>query len=173
MSASEFQLIANGFDPSPNADTVAYADGPTKTRNQIRKRLLTGVGNEQVDHVWAEDSGDAGTTEIAASGTRSVDLQTETDARGNALVLVDTLLVLIEHKASSSASSISIQANASDGWSNLLGTAAALKIPPGSVRVFYDPTAGALAVSGTNKVLDIVNDDGSNAAAYRIEVWGR
>lgn len=172
-NASEFSLAAKGFDPSPNADTEAYADGPTRTANVIRKRLLPGTSTDQVDKIWAEDSGDASTTTIAASGTRSIDLQTETDARGTAIALTDAVMVFITHKSSSLSSGISIQANAANGWTNLLGTAAALKIPPGSTRVFFDPVAAALAISGANKVLDIVNDDGVNAADYRIEVWGR
>jgi hypothetical protein len=173
MSAAEFSLIANGYDPSTNADTEAYADGPTKTRNIIQKRMLPGTGNDQQDHLWAEDTADAGTAQLAASGTRSVDLQTETDARGNALGLDDVAMLLITHKAESAASSLHLAANAANGWTNLLGTLADFKIVPGMTIVLLVPTAGALAVTGTNKVLDIVNDDGANAADYRIEVWGR
>lgn len=171
--ASFFQLTANGYDPSTNADTEAYSDGPTRTRNVIVARMLPGTGNNQVARLYAEDSGDSGTTTIAASGTQSLDLQTLTDARGNALSLSDVALLVIEHKAASAASSISVQANAANGWTNFIGTAANLTLPAGAVLALYVPTAAALAVGGTNKVLDLINDDGSNAAEYRFEVWGR
>lgn len=172
-SASFFQLTANGYDPSTNADTEAYADGPTRTRNLISARMLPGTGNDQVARLYAEDSADSGTSSIGTSATINLDLQTLTDARGTALSLSDVAMLYIEHKAASAASSISVQANASNGFTNLLGTAANLTLPAGAVIVLYVPTAAALAVSGTNKVLDIINDDGAQVADYRFEVWGR
>ena len=173
MSFSEFLLQANGFDLSPNTDTEAYADGATRTRNFIRKPMLPGTGNDQTSKLYARDSGDAGTVPLPASGVAAIDLQTALDARGNALALTDVSMLLLTHKIGSTASSISLQANAANGFTNLLGTAAALKVYPGQTIAMVIPTAAALVVSGTNKVLDLTNDDAGNVAEYRFEVWGR
>ena len=173
MTVSEFRLEMKGKDPSPNADTEAYSAGPTKTNTTILKRILQGAGNDQMTVLFAQDSDDTGTAEIPASGTVSIDLQTALDQYGNALALTDTLLILVEHKGDSSSSGIHMEANGVNGFTSLLSATAALNIPPGSLRLFLDFIADAMVVSGTNKVIDLNNDDGSNAAGYRIEVWGR
>ena len=171
--ASEFRFEMRGYDPSPNADTEAHSNGPARTKRILKERFLQGAGDKQMTGLFAQDTDDAGTAEIGTSATVSIDLQTALDAHDVATALTDTLLIFIEHKASSSASGLTVNANAANGFTNLFGTAAGIKLPPGSMRIFYDPVADAMVVSGTNKIIDLVNDDGSDALGYRIEVWGR
>jgi hypothetical protein len=172
--ASEFRFEMRGFDPSPNADTEAHSNGPAKTRRLIKERFIQGAGDKQMTVLFAQDSDDSGTPEIGTSATVSIDLKTALDSHDVALALTDTLLVFIEHKADSLASSISAKANAADGFTNLMNsTALAVNIPPGSIRAFYDPVADAMVVAADNKIIDLVNADGANTAGYRIEVWGR
>ena len=168
MTVSTFTLDILGEDPPPETNT--YANKVTTT-TRVKKRITQGTGDDQMDTLFREDSADAGT--IAASGTQSVDLQTGLDPYGDALGLADAAMVYVEHKADSLASSISVQANASNGFTNLLGTAANLTLRPGDFLVVGAFTAGNLLVTAGNKVLDIINDDGSNAADYVVEVWGR
>ena len=173
MDASEFQLVMKGYDPNPNADIEAYSAGPVKTNRSIVRRFLQGAGDNQMTVLFAQDSDDVGTAEIPASGTVSIDLQTALDQYTNALGMTDTLLIFVEHKSDSLSSGMHMEANAVNGFTNLLSATAALMIPPGSFRAFGDFLADAMVVGGTNKVLDLNNDDGSNTAGYRIEVCGR
>ena len=102
-----------------------------------------------------------------------MDLKTAVDAFGEALALSDVALLYVEHKAASAASGIQVSANAANGWTNLLSANAALNLRPGDFMLVAAFTANNLAVGAANKVLDIDNVDGSNAADYVVEVWGR
>lgn len=167
MSARpQFELTIQG----EQAPDIPYTN-KVCTSKLLKQAFTAGSGDNQMDTLYKDDSDESGT--IAASATETLDLQTALDALGEAMTLTDVALVYIEHKAASLASSISVQANAANGFTNLLGTAANLTIPAGGFFLFYMPVADAMVVSGTNKVLDIINDDGANAADYIVEIWGR
>jgi hypothetical protein len=165
---STFELTIAGQDPPPETNTYSNV---VKTGTSVTKRLTQGTGNDQMTVLFREDSTDAGT--IAASGTRSVDLQTALDAFGEAMALADVALLYVEHKETSVASSISVQANGANGFTNLLSATANLTLRPGDFMLVGAFTAGNLPVAAGNKVLDVINDDGANAADYVVEVWGR
>ena len=165
---STFELTISGQDPPPETNT--YANRVT-TSTSVAKTVLQGTLTDQMTTLFREDSADAGT--IAASGTQSVDLKTAVDAFGEALALSDVALLYVEHKAASAASGIQVSANAANGWTNLLSANAALNLRPGDFMLVAAFTANNLAVGAANKVLDIDNVDGSNAADYVVEVWGR
>lgn len=141
------------------------------TSKILKQAFTAGSGDEQMDTLYKDDD-DASST-IGTSATITVDLQTALDALGVAMLLTDVALIYIEHPADSLASSISFEANSSNGLTNLLSATAAFTLPPGAFMLFYMPVADALVVSGTNKIIDITNDDGSNVAKYKIEIWGR
>ena len=163
-----FVLRIDGQVAPPEAQTYA---GTVNTRTRVTKSLLQGTGTNQVEVLHRANSDDDG--QIAASGTLTLDLRLAPDPFGNPIVADDLAMLYIEHKSDSAASSISFQAGGSDGFTNLLGTAAAVTLRPGDrflVGVFI---AGNLPVTDSNRVLDIVNNDGANAADYVVEVWGR
>jgi len=148
--------------PTPYTEKVRH------TPININKSLLAGVLTDTFDSLYAVDTAALGT-----SATVSHDLQTATDRFGVALTLTDVALIYVEHMADSTASSISLSANASNGFTNLLGAAAAVTLAPGDFFLVGALTADNLVVSGTNKVFDVTNDDGSNTAHYVMHVWGR
>ena len=172
MSAirSIFELSIKGEDAP--ADTNAFNDGIT-TSTVIRKVILEGTATDQMGALLKLDSADAGTGTIAASATKSIDFKTDLDPYGVALAAVDMVMLYIEHKAASAASSIQVSANAANGWTNLLGTAAAMPLKPGECAVWTAFTAGTKLIEAANKVLDLVNQDGANAADYVVEAWLR
>ncbi len=172
MSAirSIFELTIKGEDAP--ADTAAFNDGVT-TSKIFRKVIVEGTSDDQMGALFKADTDDAGTAEIGTSATVSIDFQTALDPYGVALAAVDMVMLYIEHKATSSASSIQVEANAADGWTNLLGTAAAMPLAPGEFAVWTAFDAATKPITGTNKVLDLVNQDGSNTAAYVVEAWLR
>jgi hypothetical protein len=168
MARSSFELKIQGEDPPPETNTYGNR---VQTSTILKQTLEQGALDNQHTVLFAEDTDDFGS--LAASGTRSIDLQTALDAFGEALGLADVALLYIEHKADSLASSIAVQASAANAWTNLLSTTAALTLRPGDFMLVVAFTAGNLPVAGANKGLDIVNNDGSNAADYVVEVWGR
>jgi hypothetical protein len=141
------------------------------TSKLLKQAFTAGVADNQMDTLYKDSSDASGT--IGTSATLALDLQTALDALGVAMTLTDVALVYIEHPASSLASSISVQASGANGFTNLLAATANFTIPAGGFLLFYMPVADAMVVSGTNKSLDIINDDGAQVASYVIEVWGR
>ena len=165
---STFELTIKGEDPPPESNTYLER---IRTSTVVRKIVLQGSADDEMTVLFKEDTADFGT--LATSATRSIDLQTALDVFGEALALTDVAMLYIKHKDASLASAISIQANASDGLTNLLSTTANLTLRPGDFIVLGAFTADNLVVAANNKVLDIINDDGSNVADYVVEVWGR
>lgn len=163
-----FSLRMDGQDSPP--ESGAYGN-IIRTRTRIGQTFLQGTGSNQVEVLHRSDSDEDG--QIAASGTLSVDLWLALDPFGNPIVCEDVAVLYIEHKASSSASSINIQASSADGFTTLLSSTAALTLRPGDFIIVGAFTAGNAPVTESNRILDVTNDDGSNAADYIVEVWGR
>jgi hypothetical protein len=167
---STFELTIKGQDPSP--DTNSYIE-PTTSSRVIKKTLLQGADDDEMTTLFVKDTADAATAQIGTSATVAYDLQTALDAWGDALAQTDIVLLFLEHKAASAASSISFQASAANGLTTLLSATANLTLSPGDFILVGAFTADNLVVSGASKSVDIINDDGSNVADYRFEVWGR
>jgi len=163
-----FELRMDGQDPPPESQTYGQV---VKTRTRLRNELLQGTADNQVEVLLKSDSDDDG--QLAASGVLQVDMVLGLDPFGNAIVADDLVMLFVRHKASSTASSISLRAASTNGLTNLLGTAAGLTLRPGDFIVVGTFTAGNLVVANANRILEVVNDDGANAADYVVEVWGR
>ena len=148
--------------PTPYTEKVRH------TPLSINKSLLAGVIDDTFDSLYVIDD-----AALAASATTSHDLQTALDRYGNALTLTDVALLYIEHKSDSLASSINVHANAVNGFTNLLTATAAVTLKPGDFLLVGALTADNLVVGAANKVFDVTNDDGVNAAHYVLHVWGR
>jgi len=168
MTRSLFELKIQGEDPPP--ETATYLNKIT-TSTVVKKTVSQGALDDQMTVLFKEDTADFGT--LAASATRAIDLQTALDAFGEALALTDVVLLYLKHKDASLASSISFQAAAANGLTNLLSATANLTLKPGDFIVVGAFAADSLVVAAGNKALDIINDDGVNAADYAFEVWGR
>lgn len=160
--------VTGQMDPS---ETSTYT-GPVSSSppTVVKEALTVGAADLQMDTLFIEDSADAG--QLAASGTRSLDLQTLLDPFGDALVLTDAAYLFIQHK-SGSTGVLEVQPNAANGFTNFLGAGSSMTIQPNSFFLMFIPDANALVVSGTNKVLDLVETGTANAVDYRVEIWGR
>jgi len=163
---AQFELKIQG-EQAPDSPYLSKVT----TSNTIKQSFLEGVLDNTFDTLFKDDDAASGT--IGTSATKAFDLQTALDSLGVAMLLTDVALIYIEHPADSLASSISVQAAGANGLTNLLAATANFTIPPGGFLLFYMPLADATVVSGTNKIIDVINDDGSNVAKYVIEVWGR
>lgn len=159
MPTSKTDLKLTWYDepPGPFSGQVAFA------RNRTQQ-LAAGTGDNQHSSVYARDSDDDGT--IAGAGTVSVDLKTAEDRFGVALNAVDVVELYVEHKAESLASSIHVAPNGVNGWTALLNGLGTATLKPGDTLHVTARKAGSAPVTGSNKVLDIVNDDATDAAQY-------
>lgn len=160
---SSFELKITGVDTPP----APYTEGVKHAKNILKPSVIDGLLTDQFNKLVAKDE------DIGTSATLTIDLQTDLDRYGVALALADVALLYIEHKDTSAASEIQVQANAANGFTNLMGTAAAVKLAPGDFILVGALIAGNLASDGTNKALDIVNQDGSNVAGVIVHLWGR
>jgi hypothetical protein len=167
---SFFRLVMRGEDPPPKTAYSAF-DAKVGTWTEYRKQLLQGDATDQMIVLFRQTSADEG--QLGAGATRDIDLLLATDAYNEAIVADDVCLVFFRHVRTSTASSVSLKAAASDGWTNLLATTADLTLRPGDFVLVGAFTAGNLVVGATNRILTIENDDGVNPADYEIEIWGR
>ena len=125
-----------------------------------------GTGANQVD-VCIFD-----TVTLAASGVTNLDLQALTGADGASKSLAEVRAILIRNRSGNS-SKLTLSPNSTNGWTSFLQDATDVAdVPVGFTLVLIGGTDGALTVGASNKVLDITNTDGSNAATYDIMIAG-
>lgn len=170
MSATKFLLELKPFDPPPS---VSVYSGGLTCPITINKTLQDGNATDEMKVLRHIDVAD-----FAASGTSSFDLQSDQDRYGINMSSADVVLMYLEHKSTSLASSVHFEANAVNGWTSFLGSTGGtdrgtITLYPGDFMVLGSFTAGNQAVSGTNKVLDVVNDDGVNLASIAVQFWTR
>lgn len=165
VSSSTFRFFMQGHDPAPSP----YLDGVTATKT-IEAVLTEGNGASQVQTVTAVDA------TLSAGGTLSIDLKTATSAYGNVLVLDEVVAAYIENAADGDGGTIEVQPNATNGFTNLLGTGSAILLPKGTAVAFFLTDFSGVdkwLVTGTNKVIDIVETGGANDAHIVLQLWGR
>lgn len=160
---SEFTLSFDGVQVAPSP----YGQNVRGSRS-IRKSLLAGNGDDQVQNVYAYES------TLAASGTLSLDLKTANDRFGNALSAADIAMIFVENVVDASGGgALEVRPNATNGFTNLLGTSSALKLPYGSFACIGNFTADKIVVDATHKVLDFVETGGALPVLLRIHIWIR
>lgn len=144
--------------PSPYVDQVRHV---AKSVNQT---ILPGLLDNQFNKLFVQSA------TISSGANVDVNLSTSTDRFGVALALSDVALLWIEN-ASTSTSVLTVKAGASNGFTNLLSTTADLKLTDGDYVLVGALSAGNLAVSPTNAVLNLAASGGD--VDYVIHVWGR
>ena len=164
MADSKVAIALTPFDPPPAAS--AYGGGLTAPVSKNQTLPDGGLDNQMQVLTHKDES-------LAASGTNSYDMQLDEDRYGEAIAAADVVLLYVEHKASSSASSISFRPAAANGWTSFVSAGATLTLQPGDFMILGAFAAGNQAVSPTSKIMEVVNNDGVNAADYLIQFWNR
>lgn len=144
--------------PSPYVDQVRH------TAKNINLTVLPGTLDNQFDKLFVQTgAAPLGVSEI-------VNLQTALDRFGNAISLSDVALIYIANTGA--AGTLAISADSSDGFTNLLGTAANVTLSPGDFFIVGALTAGNLAVAAGNRQIKI-DAAGAPTVDYVVHVWGR
>lgn len=131
------------------------------------KAFADGAGLNQAEQVYAKSA------QLAASGVDSLDLSGALTNGVGASVAFTKIKVIIITAATTNQSTITVGGNAAAFASFLGGATQTLVVRPGGVFVLVAPDAAGYAVTAsTADVLDITNDDGSNAADYSITLIG-
>jgi hypothetical protein len=160
---SDFELSFDGVQVSPSP----YGQNVRGSRS-IRKALLAGDSTDQIRNIFAREA------VLAASGTFSLDLRTDTDRFGNALAADDLCMLYVENVDDvTGGGALEIRPNGVNGFTNLLGAASALKLPVGAFVCVACFTADKYDVNNANKVLDFVETGGALGVLLRIHVWVR
>lgn len=144
--------------PAPYQDQVRH------TAKNVDLNVLPGTLTNQMEKLFVQTgSAPLGVSEI-------VNLQTGLDRFGVALGLADVALIYIAHTGESG--TLVVNADSSDGFTNLLGTAANVTLSAGDFLIVGALTAGNLAVTGTNRQIKL-DAAGAPTVDYVIHVWGR
>lgn len=138
-----------------------------------RGGLGFGVGAGRWNRSYYYDSQATGNTGLLTTAARSLDLQTQTDRFGVALGLEEVgLFAFYAHHENSY--NIEIKPNGVNGWTGLLKDASDIIQVPGGTLILINALSRsvALAVSGSNKVLDLANAT-SSTQQYELLIIGR
>jgi hypothetical protein len=130
----------------------------------VNRSILPGLLDNQFNKLFVQEA------TISSGANVDVNLSTAEDRFGVALALSDVALLWIENK-SSAAAVLTVKAGASNGFSNLLSTTADVKLSAGDYLLVGALTAGNLAVSPTNAVINLAASGAD--VDYVIHVWGR
>ncbi len=176
-----FQAVFS-WSVTGTAPSAAY-NAPTAASTLSNKQsLVTGTSTAgQANQIYS------GIQTIAASGTLAYDLSAVfTNVLGNAAatfarvkgVLIELLDAAQDATNGTLCSSITLGNSGANDWieqshSGWLGSATSVfDVPNGGFVAFGVNNAGGVVVDATHKILNIHNNDGSNAAAVRITLIG-
>ena len=168
MAKTEFDISLIGKQSPPAGP---FGDAINLTPISIKKRLQEGNSTDEVAaHVGKDEISDV----LAASATIRVDLTTDLDRYGVALAATDVVFLFLIHKTGSASSSIHAQPAAVEGWTSFMGAGTVLTLKPGDFVCLGSFTAANQpVVAGVTDAVEIVNDDGSNAANYELAIGVR
>lgn len=150
-----------------HAETLTGVNDNTQNQSSFTfsDTLADGTGADQADLIYVVSGS------LAASGTLSIDLAgSVADFFGDTITMarVKTIYIQID-----TASSVNVGGNANPLVNWIADGSDELIIRAGGVFLLHAPDATAYAVTAsTGDVLDITNNDGSNAAAYDIAIVG-
>ena len=148
MAKTEFDISLIGKQSPPAGP---FGDAINLTPISIKKRLQEGNSTDEVAaHVGKDEISDV----LAASATIRVDLTTDLDRYGVALAATDVVFLFLIHKTGSASSVLTLK----PGDFVCLGSFTAANQP---------------VVAGVTDAVEIVNDDGSNAANYELAIGVR
>lgn len=128
--------------------------------------LADGTGADFADQIY-HSSGRS----LATSASETFDLGGVSDKFGNTLTMATVKALYIKNTSTVATLEVGGNANEWIGWS---GTATStITVGPGGCIFLYDPSANAMEVTATTgDILEITNNDGSNAATYDIIIIG-
>jgi len=138
-------------------------------RYAFTQDFTNGTGANQANKMYAASR------TLAGGANETLDLSGSlTDQFGNTLLFTAIKGIKISVLISTTSSSISVGATGSNGWTGLLEqTTASIKIKNGySFSVFGSDAAGMAVTAGTNDLLKVTNNDGTNTATYTITLYG-
>lgn len=160
---SQFVLDIEGVQiaPAPYGQNVG-------ARRSIRKTLLPGDADDEVRALFAHEA------VLAASGTFSLDLRTTADRFGANLAADDVVVLFVENvEDPTGGGALEVRPGAANGFTNLLGTGSALKLPLGAFAIVGCFKADRIDVTLTNKTLDFVETGAALPVLLRIQAWVR
>ena len=164
MALSGIRMVAQIIALHPPASP---GDGAVLQELLSSDMLSDGTGSLQADRVASKEY------TIAGSGSQAIDLTTLTDAYGTAIAAVQVVGIMVKnHKYLSDGTTLgggvcNVSPNATNGWTGALASASdVLKIPRGGTWPHFAPDVG-MAVSASNKVLDLENP---NSGSIRVSV---
>lgn len=131
--------------------------------------LNEGTGADFADAVY-HSSG----RNLIASGSETFDLAGGiSDKFGNTLTLATVKLIYIKNTSTTITTTLEV-GNATNAWEGWTTTATStITVGPGGMVCLFDPTANAMEVTAaTGDILQVTNNDGSNAATYDIIIIG-
>lgn len=139
-----------------------------------KKRVTSGTSNNQIDLGYFRDT----PTAIAASGNQDFDLAGSlTDSFGTSITMAKVCGILVLNW--NTAGTLSVTRPASNGAANvfiaagdgvIVGPAADSENPG---IFFYWSPVGRAVTAGTGDLINLINNDSSNAANYTIGLFGR
>ena len=145
-----------------------YGPGPGVEGVNVDRPLATGTGDYQADRVAAMQD-----ETLTASGNLDIDLTTMVGPDGAAVAIAEVVVLVIE-AGDGNGDVLRITPSSSAGWTAFLGgTTPHFDLAAGGKVVLYAPKDGSYAVSGSNKSINIANQDSTATATYSVTVLGR
>lgn len=146
------------FGNTVNSNTFSFSDS-----------LSNGTAVDQADLLYLAQGS------LSASGTLNLDLAGSlTDVFGATLTFARIKGIFIDFQSANTSSGITVGGHATAAA--LVGFVDAtdkVTVKKNGVLLMSNPSATAWAITATTAdIIKIVNDDGSNAALYRIAIWG-
>lgn len=172
VSFALLELLNSGTRGGPIRSNIL---GPTRP---VRRRLISGTGVGKVDVGWFRGTG-AGASAIAASGNLDIDVAGAlTDSFGTPLGAATKLVAVLACNFNTAgtltlraASSTSVPLFAGATQPGIIIPAAASADNPSFVLWFAD--SGLTIAGASTDKLNLLNNDSSNAANYRIAFAAR
>ena len=154
------QLIPNGDEGGGKISQVGFD-----------VTWASGTGTSQADDTYQDSR------TLAASANEDIDLQTIVNGNGIALAAVEIAAIMIE-LPQANAGNLQLNDSATNPWLSWITSSGAtddatMILAPGSIHIMVAPIDGSYAVSGSNKVLNFLNLDGSNSNTYKLTLVTR
>ena len=165
VAATQMQLLLSAVVP---------ASSPLVGGPRVQVSINNPPGSGTTNGLW--DLATSLTYTIAASATESVDLKAIPSVFGADIAFVEVGAIAVLHEPASASSSVDLSPNASNGWTAIFRDASDLtRLLAGQAWAVldYNGDGAGFAVGASSKVLDIVNNDGANAATVTLAVFGR
>ena len=157
--------VSHGIDVVLGTDNAALNDKQLSVNDSFVNSFKFGSGNAQANKIYSAK------VSIAASATLSLDLDDSSlkDAFGNGLNFANIKSIRISHAGDSAASSVNLLG---DFMTTRFGASFSAPLPAGASFAYADNQTGLAVTASTGDVIEILNNDGSNAADVIIDLIG-